>query len=248
MIILSLLAPLAACEQNEPMDFADDGRIYFNEQVSSGYGTMLRAEEKNFSFAPLDDAVTEAEGKVNVRVMGRTSDRERTFRARVIADSSTAIEGTHYRLHDGTVAAGEMESYLPVTLYRTPDLKTGAVKLYLEIVPTTDFGGNVQGGETFTLLVGDYFMKPEWWTMFVDAYFGTYCDNKYKFIIATLGITDFPMLRGNVPPEEGYFTPPQMQGFNYTLTTAYEEYRKTNPPIWVDDAADPKVEIKFLPY
>jgi hypothetical protein len=52
-------------------------------------------------------------------------------------------------------------------------------------------------------------------------------------------------LTGRYPPAEGYYTPPQMQGFQFTLIQAYAEYRKTNPPIWVDDNADPKVEIKF---
>jgi hypothetical protein len=88
-------------------------------------------------------------------------------------------------------------------------------------------------------------MKPETWTFYIDQYFGSYCDNKYRFIIATLGITEFPYLNGRYPPTEGYYTPPQMQGFQYTLIEAYAEYRKTNPPIWVDDNADPKVEIKF---
>jgi hypothetical protein len=244
-LAIACTALFAACEQNEPMEFADDGRIYFFEQESSGYGTMLTVGEKNFSFAILDDAVTEAEGGVNVRIMGRVSDKDRAFRARVIADSSTAVEGTHYRLHDGVVKAGEFESILPVTLYRTPDLKNEAIKIYLEIVPTEDFGDGVQVGNTFILWVGDFFMKPPTWTVFVDQYLGAYCDNKYKFIIATLGITEFPMLRGNTPPEEGYYTPPQMQGFQFTLVQTYEEYRRTNPPIWVDDNADPKVEIKF---
>ena len=95
------------------------------------------------------------------------------------------------------------------------------------------------------LRVGDFYMKPASWTMFVDQYFGAYCDNKYKFIISVLGITEFDMTRGNVPPVEGSYTPPQMQGVQYTLVHAYAEYRKTNPPIWVDDNADVKTEIKF---
>ncbi|MDR2414419.1 MAG: DUF4843 domain-containing protein [Odoribacteraceae bacterium] len=238
---------VVACRKNEPMTFPDDAAIYFFEQESSGYGTMLSVAEKNFSFAILDDDVTEAEGKVNVRLLGKISDKERAFRARVIPDSTTAIEGTHYRLRDGILPAGELDSYLPVTLYRVPDLKQAAVNIYLEIVPTGDLAVGLESGQFFMLRVGDFFMKPASWTMFVDQYFGTYCDNKYKFIIDVLGITEFPMTRGNTPPVEGSYTPPQMQGFQYTLVTAYEQYRKTNPPIWVDDNVEPKVEIKFQP-
>ncbi|MDR0766544.1 MAG: DUF4843 domain-containing protein [Odoribacteraceae bacterium] len=244
-IILAIA--FAACRQNETATFPDEGAIYFFEQEDSGYGTMLAAAEKNFSFAILDDTVTRAEGKVNVRLLGKVSGEPRAFRARVVPDSTTAIEGTHYRLHDGILAPGELESYLPLTLYRAPDLKQAAVNIYLEIVPTEDLAVGLTHGQFFMLHVGDFFMKPATWTMYVDQYFGTYCDNKYKFIIDVLGITEYPMTRGNVPPVDGSYTPPQMQGFQYALVTAYEQYRKTNPPIWVDDNAEPKVEIKFKP-
>jgi hypothetical protein len=156
------------------MEFADDGRVYFFEQEPSGYGTMLTVAEKNFSFVILGDAVTEAEGGVKVRVMGRVSDRDRVFRARVIADSSTAVEGTHFRLHDGVIKAGELESILPITLYRTHDLRYEAIKIYLEIVPTSDLGDGVQVGNNFILWVGDFFMKPATWTIYIDQYFGSY--------------------------------------------------------------------------
>ncbi|MDR2130266.1 MAG: DUF4843 domain-containing protein [Odoribacteraceae bacterium] len=243
--ILTIVALLLACKQNEAPEFPDGGRVYFFEQEPSGYGTLLHVPEKNFSFAVLDDTVTGAEGKVNVRLLGKVSDKDRVFRARVVADSTTAVEGTHYRLHDGLLKAGEMESYLPVTLYRAPGLKSAAVKICLEILPTGDLGAGLREGNRFTLHVGDFFMKPEWWTYYVDAYFGAYCDNKYKFIIETLDIIDFPMTGARYAPEAGSYTPPQMQGFQYTLVNAYAEYRKTNPPIWVDDNAETKVEIKF---
>ncbi|MDR1415404.1 MAG: DUF4843 domain-containing protein [Odoribacteraceae bacterium] len=249
MIHLAAIIPallfLTSCQQNEAMEFAGNGSIYFFEQVPSGFGTMLNASEKNLSFAVLDDAVTETEGRINVRLLGSIIDRDRVFRARVVPDSTTAIEGTHYRLHDGVLPAGALDSYLPVTLFRAPDLKNESVKIFFEMLPTDDLGIGLQEGAFFTLYLGDFFMKPESWTVFVDQYLGAYCDNKYKFIIETLGITDFPMIRGNEPPREGYYTPPQMQGFNYTLINAYAEYRKTNPPIWVDDNAEQKIEIKF---
>jgi hypothetical protein len=242
---IAALFLLASCEQNELMEFAGNGSVYFFEQEASGYGTFLAVTEKNFSFAILDNAVTETEARVKVRLMGSVVDRDRAFRARVVPDSTTAIEGTHYRLHDGLLPAGELEASLPVTLYRAPGLKNEAVKICLEIMPTDDLDVGLNAGNYFTLHVGDFFMKPATWTFFVDAYFGLYCDNKYRFIIDVLGITEFPMTRGNTPPEDGSYTPPQMQGFNYRLVTAYEEYRKTNGPIWVDDNADPKEEIKF---
>ena len=242
----TLLLLLLACEQNEPMDFAGKGDVYFFEQTRNTAGYMQQVHEKNFSFAVLPDDVTRAEERVSVQLLGNTADRDRRFIARVVPDSSTAVEGTHYRLVDGVLPAGATATYLPVNLLRAPDLKNAAVKLYLEIVPSADLGVGVDRGVFFTLHVADMLMKPSWWDMYIDyQYFGTYCDNKYKFIIETLGIHDFPATSGRYAPQEGYYTPPRMHGFRYAVKTAYEEYRRTNPPIWVDDNADPLVEITF---
>ena len=243
-VVLFMLL-FTACQQNEPMAFSDSGRIYFYEETIGATNLTVRTSEKNFSFAILDDAVTEAEATVGVRVMGRISDRNRIFRASVVADSSTAVAGTHFVLHEGTVKAGELASELPITLRRTPDMKTAAVKLYLQIEPTDDFGDGFDVGNTFILWVGDMLMQPATWNVYINQYFGAYSDNKYKFIIDVLGITEFPFTRGNQAPIEGTYTAPQMQGFMFELRAAYEEYRKTNPPIWMDDNAATKVEISF---
>jgi hypothetical protein len=228
---LILSALFATCKQNEPMDFSDDGRIYFYEHDVSLSSSAARVYEKNFSFAVLSDSKIEAETKLDVRIMGRVSGRDRTFRARVVADSSSANVEQYYNLREGVVKAGEIDSYLPVTLHRTPNMKDEIVKLYFEIVPTNDFGGNVHNG-AFILWVSDMLMKPSTWTLFIDQYLGTYSANKYKFVIEILGITEFPFTRSNTSPVEGSYTPPQMQAFNMKLKEAYEIHLRTAGPIY----------------
>jgi hypothetical protein len=230
------------CKQNEPMDFADDGRIYFYEHDISLTTTAARVYEKNFSFAILSESLTEADAKINVRIMGRVSDKDRIFQARVVADSSSVNVEQYYKLHDGVVKAGEIDSYLPVTIYRTPNMKDEIVKLYFEIVATGDFGDNVYNGNAFILRVSDKLMKPSTWTLFIDQYLGAYSDNKYKFIIDVLGITEFPFTRSNAAPVEGTYSPPQMQAFNMKLKEAYELRLRTTGPIYVEGTTD---EITF---
>ncbi len=248
-LALALSLFMAACEKNEPLMFGDYGRVYFDERGSTSYGYERQIYEKNFTFTlvGLDD--TEAETGINVSLMGRPADHDRIFRAEVVRDSTTAVEGTHFTLRDGVMKAGEHLSRLPITLYRTPDIQDKAVKITLKIA--SGDGLELKGGVNeateqgfFVLHVADYLLPPQYW----PTQFGTYSDNKYRFVMATLGIADFPFeARWDSSPSYGAkFTVSQLFTFQYELREAYAAYRAAgNPPIWMDDNATEKVEISF---
>lgn len=245
MIAAALL--LVACEKNEPLEYENQGRVLFYEEGSSLVGIAMQITEKNYSFALGADNQTEMTAVINVRLMGRVAERDRVFRAEVVPELSTAVENTHFRLHDGVMKGGEYWSTLPVTLLRTPDMKNEAVSITLKLTPTDDLEAGVNDGtglEYFTLYVADFLMQPPNWP---TLYFSAYSNNKYQFVLDILGISDFPTeSRYDAAPSEGAkFTVSQMYAFQYRLREAYAEYRLTNPPIYMDDNASVKEEISF---
>lgn len=246
---------LGACKENEQMVFEDSGRVFFNERgtTAESHGNITRITEKNYSLTLAEFGQTEMEVGIHVELMGRISDHDRTFRAEFVRDHSTAVEDTHFTLHDGVMKAGEYWSQIPITLHRTPDLKEEAVTITLRIVTADDLdlGGGVDAGtefEFFTLNVADFLLPPQFWP---QNYFGDYSLNKYMYVISVLGITDFPVYANNEPtPVDGHtkFTVSELYAFQYELRQAYAAYRaEGNPPIWMDDNVpdQDKVEISF---
>ena len=181
--------------------------------------------------------------KLKTKLMGYLSDRDRVFRAEILAEGTTAVEGVHYTLLDGILKAGQYESYLPVVLYRTADTKEAPVSLSLRLISTDDLDPGHPDDISFSLSWGDILMKPEHWP---EYFFGAYSVNKYRFAIDVTGHTDWPQAdRVTSGKEEGIYTITDIQREANKLNDAYEEYRKTYGPIYEDDNADPKIEIYF---
>ncbi len=231
-----------ACEENEVMDYALDGKVYFNE-VTTVSDVETANYTKNYSFALQNSALIEDTVKIAVKLMGDLADYDRTFNAEVVADSSTAVAGTHYKLLEGVMSANTYESYLPVVLYRTEDTQEEAVYVKLQLTDAGDLGAGVEDGISFYLTWGDILLEPDNWP---EYYFGVYSTNKYRFAIDVLGLTDWPQTaRITDGPEDGVYTISEIQGFATTLNEAYEEYREEYGPIYVDDDAEVLEEIYY---
>ena len=240
---ISLLLGLTSCQENEHIDYTLNDRIYFYETDVLFSQTRV-LNEKNYSFALKPSSLMEDTVKIAVRVMGRTSDRPRVFRAVAVADSTTAQSPMHYELLTGTIAPGAYEGYLPVLIKRTPDTQDHSVTLYLQMVDSEDFTVGNPDALNFKLSWGDMLLRPAHW----PYYFGVYSTNKYRFAIDILGITDWQQAdRFSNGSEPGVYTAAQLQLFAAQLNEAYQEYRKTHGPIYVDDDAEEKVEIYYSP-
>lgn len=232
---------LTACHESEVMDYALDGRVYFYERVKMGGGEN-KVDSKTYSFAIQNDTVQKDTFKINVRLMGYVADHDRTFRAVAVPDSTTAIEGTHYHILDGVLKAGAYEGFLPVEIYRTDDTKDKEVKLYLRLTPTDDLAPGNSTDISFKLTWGNKLVRPANW----PYYFGEYSDNKYRFAIDQLGLSDWPQAnRYQTGKVEGVYTAAELQRFATLLNEAYTEYRKTHSPIYIDDADPSRGEIYY---
>lgn len=232
---------LCSCSQNETMEYALDGRVYFNETYLQNYLTMI-SHEQNYSFALKNSALMTDTMKVTVQLMGDVADHDRAFTAVAVADSTTAESPLHYEILPGIMPAGEYTAPLKVLIKRTPDTKTKYVTLLLKLVDSEDLHTGNADALTYRLNWGDMLMKPANW----PYYFGTYSVNKYRFAIDILGLTDWPQAtRFQDNAIDGVYTAAELQLFASKLNEAYAEYRKTHAPIYVDDEAEEKVEIYY---
>ncbi len=242
ILVLVLVLSLVACEQSEVMDYSLEGKVYFYERTVINT-VESRVSEKNFSFALQNSSLMVDTFLIKVRLMGDVVDTDRSFKATVLSESSTAVAGTHYKLLDGVMEANEYISYLPVVLYRTDDTQEEAVSIDLEITDEGDLGKGYVDDLNFTLTWGDILLEPDHWP---EYFFGVYSENKYRFAIDVLGLTDWPQTaRVTTAPEEGVYTISEIQSFVITLNEAYEEYREVNGPIYVDDEAEVLEEIYY---
>ena len=234
---------LAACSQNEVMDYSLNGRVYFNETKVENNMTVV-VTERNYSFALQNSALMADTVWIPVQLMGNIENRDRSFRAVAVPDSTTAQSPLHYELLDGTLEAGEYMAYLPVLIKRTSDTQDHFVTLYLKLIDTEDLTVGNANAITYKLNWGDILMRPAHWPYF----FGSYSVNKYRFAIDVLGLTDWPQAtRTATAAEEGIYTAAQLQLMAARLNEAYAEYRLANGPIYVDDNAEEKVEIYYSP-
>ena len=253
-IIALCLLPLMldGCKENEVMEYKLPAAVNFNEyKLVSGiekyYFTM------SYSFAIQSSSLMEAIVEIPVKLMGSITDHDRTFRAVAIPENSTAVEGTHYRLLDGVIKAGEYEGYLPIHVYRTADTKTQPVTLQVLLIDSDDLKAG-HGDEImeqsednvfyadnmikFTLTWGDILLPPANW----PYTWGTYYANKYKFAIDVLSMTDWPTYtRYDTDYKEGYYTAAQLQAFATQLNAAYQSYKDANGPIYNEDGGTTEI-------
>lgn len=238
---------LAGCTKNEVPAYSDLDKVYFYERRLNQWNASVieRAEEVSYSFATKSSTLTEGRLEIKVRLQGRVDEeRDRVVCAEVIADSTTAVEGTHYRLEEGVIKAGEYEGVLPLTFYRTPDMQTEILRIKLRIADSDDLKAGLEEDAYMRVLVSDILMPPANWPQWYG--FGEYSANKYRFVLDQLGIEDFPVLgRYDTEYVEGKFTAAQLFTLAYQLQEAYKVYRQEYGPIYMDDNADPKVEISF---
>jgi hypothetical protein len=213
--------------QNEP-------KAYFYELTSAITPQVVIA--RNFSFATIDSTIMTDTQYIAVKIQGLASGNDRLFGAKVMADSSTAVEGVDYKLLPGTIKANQFTGLLPVILYRTPLLKTTTVHIRLLIADTADFKAGITEYNKFTLNWNDALIKPDNWDSRpgLSSYFGTYSLVKYKFIIATLHMSAWDFLIGRVY-DPTKITGDQMSDYVAQLKSALKVYNSTHTPALTDE-------------
>ncbi len=225
LILAMAIICFASCQEEKMMDYALDGKVYFNEWLDKYH----RADSITYSFAVQNAKVTKDTLRVNTKLMGDIADYDRFFKGEVIIDSSTAIAGRHFKLLDGVMKAGEYEAYLPIEIYRTEDIKDKEVRLVVRLSAIGELSaGNDEELTMFKLVWADKLIRPTDW----PRVWGTYSDNKYLFAIDQLQETNWPVYASWIKEETaGYYTNAELYRRAAFLNGEYAKYKKANGPI-----------------
>lgn len=116
--------------------------IYFAVQHGASYGSELTWPYQPSSEVQFVKYVeNEITVQLKVTVTGPVKDYDRPFRVRVLADSTTAQFGVHYKNipEQLVVKANEFTAYIPITLLRATDLLTDEKKLTLQLIENESF-------------------------------------------------------------------------------------------------------------
>jgi hypothetical protein len=82
-----------------------------------------------------------------------------------------------------------MRDTLPVTFYRTAEMKTRSFRLVLRVEENEAFKPGQLQYQYKVFIVHDKIARPDWWTA-AEPYLGPYSDLKYQKFIDVTGIAD----------------------------------------------------------
>ena len=118
-VLYSLIFCMIACWMascNQDIDFAYKGkaRIQFRHYTTDYNGNRHYSDTLTITYGLQPDSITIDTAKVVVEFLGTPSEQSRTYYVSVVADSTTAIAGTHYEAiaHEQTFRPNELTDTL----------------------------------------------------------------------------------------------------------------------------------------
>lgn len=194
-----ILAAFTSCKKSELTSFDQQAMVHFYKLF-----TDAQKDSVLYTFAVKPASLVQDTVKLPVRIAGKAADKDRVINLKAVADSTTAVEGTDYKIHSAIVHAGKYNDSILLIVYRKPSMQTDEKRLLLEIIPSADFQPGLyntpaspsdvkQSGGSIRLLVkiNDFLTQPANWSM-LSSFFGTYSKVKYQFIIDVTGRAEFP--------------------------------------------------------
>jgi Domain of unknown function (DUF4843) len=171
--ILYLL--ISACGKEDRLMYKEPPAIYFSRD-------FVLPDSINYTFVVKPDTVLRDTVYLNIRITGL-----------VIADSSTAVKGTHFDIGPAVIKAGEYAIKFPVYLFRTPDMKNKVFSVYFRIASSDDFAAGFANSLKYQIRITDMLLKPADWS---DFFYGAYSLTKHQFMVSRLGTTAITMGTG----------------------------------------------------
>lgn len=191
------LAMLAGCTKDEIDHYSGGLQVYFERVAGSG-----TADSMTYSFAVRSDELQFDTVEIPIVITGSKSTVAHEVNIAVVKEKTTAAEGTDYVMTRAVIPAGEYRTFLKIRINRSPEMKTQERCVFLQILPTVELGTDVDTNWVdFKLKINDILTKPARWIYECQPYFGVYSEVKYRFIVKTLGIWDFPDSGVNAIPK-----------------------------------------------
>jgi hypothetical protein len=169
---------------------------------------------------------------IPMRITGKLSDQPRKVLLKT-AQGTTATAGVDFELKEFTVPPGASTFNYPLILINSTGMASNVYRIVLEPAETKDFtlgtlgqtpGINDITEENFRYLkidVTGQYIEPSYW-IYLQADFGEFSAVKYKFMVKTLGITDFSYDKIG---SDG------LLNFPVTLRNALAAYEAANGPL-----------------
>jgi hypothetical protein len=200
---------------------SNDGFYYQDQARARLVGPYIWAvgtDSLSFSFVTSASSVTEKQMNVELWLMGKVTNYDRTANISVVAGKTTATNDMYTVPTTVTLPADSNKVTFPVILKRTSVLQSETVRLYIEVAESKDFGVGVDEQNHLLLKWNDILSKPSNWDD-IDDFFGTYSDVKYRFMLANAGVTEF----------SSSMTWAELQNYKIKLTNALNDYNAAHP-------------------
>jgi len=183
LYILLAFISLASCKRAEEMRFDHPAGVYFDFQYDGRKDSMVTT----FAYNPtkLQDTVW-----IPVRISGITSPNPRTFKARIEADSSSAVHELHYEPLKASypMAANNGFAWLPFVIYnKDKELENRAVSVIIKLTASDDFNIDNPYCIRAKVVFSAKLEKPDWWDMWPLP---PYSRVKHELFILVTGLTE----------------------------------------------------------
>lgn len=183
-----LLLSFFSCTKDAGLAFTDKDAVYFQYSYMKNVST-INFDHVVFSFGMKDDNIRVDTAKIVVKIMGNAADRDRAYHVRVVADSTTAVAGTHYEILNPLqkFGADKLQDTLCILVKRDALSSSHILKeekqIKLELADSEDFAVGVDKGRYMKLRINNYLSEPEWWKNyeFYNLYF--YHPEKWKVLM-----------------------------------------------------------------
>jgi hypothetical protein len=185
MLLFTAASCLAGCQEAEIPLYSGGNHIQFVKDMATDSTTIAFL---------LEPGKTELEVPLIVKTTGLGYPVETPYKIYIDSRFTTAVEGTHFKMPATTTfKPGAMRDTLPITFYRTADMKTNTYRLVLQIEANDAFQLGQLEYLYMVFLVHDKISRPAWWQEYAVIewrYLGPYSDAKYEYFIEATGVSD----------------------------------------------------------
>lgn len=174
ILFLSFLWNVSGCSKDDIKLYNDKDYILFTKYIQ---------DSTSFSFLAYPN-VEQAEYKLEVKLIGLPSDKDREYKISVMKDYTDTPDGTYILPEKFVMEAGQVVDTCVIVFKKTPELSSVARRLTLCLEETEDFALGQADRLVAIINVSNIIFKPDWWNSTVErTWLGKYSDMKYELFI-----------------------------------------------------------------
>lgn len=196
ILIIAIIGSLVSCKQDNYLMYTEADRLQFGPVPEKIYIAQAELEDTLKSYTFLKQPITKLRDTVyfDLYTMGNVSDRERAYSLvqEEMPGVENAVAGVHYVdfTDDAvkplyTIPAGRNHVRVPVVLIRDDAYLSAKYYLKLKVKENESFKLGDARRTWRKLVIADMLLKPAAWN---DRVFGTYSQEKHKFMTQQTGI------------------------------------------------------------